>query len=154
MSINTDVKRRPNVGGPGQVLFEFIRYWSKRTTKPSDCNVVQKGRYVLIAEAVAVLSKQGPVTINTLADEIGIDQSGASRLVKQAVHENYLILQPSSVDARQQQVMLSGNGQGLIADAHKWQEEIFLQLTPNWTYEQRQAFRGAMIELMNRSRDI
>ena len=66
--------------GPGQVLFEFVRHWSRRTAP----DIAEQGRLVLVVESVYAVSGRRAATINAVAHEIGIDQSGASRMVKEA----------------------------------------------------------------------
>lgn len=140
-------------GGPGQTLFEFIRHWSRRSSTPASRSMEQNGRYVLATEATDSLSKRAPATINSVAREIGIDQSGASRLVRDAVEAGYLEMNPSPRDARERVVAVTRAGQRLLVDAHHWQEEVFEQLTDDWKAEERAVFHHAMLRLLKRSHD-
>lgn len=154
MRMDVDEPRRHASDRPGQTLFEFIRHWSRKSNGPSNDAIAQNGRYVLVVEAVDSAAKRGSSTINGIAAEIGIDQSGASRLVKEAVLAGYLEMQASPDDARARRVVLSTAGQRLLIDAHRWQEEVFLTLTPGWDQEERQAFQRAMLKLLKNSREM
>lgn len=136
--------------GPGQVLFEFVRHWSRRpqTRDASD----DQGRLVLVTEAVHALTRRGTAaTVNTIAAEIGIDQSGASRLVKDATGAGYLAMQTSARDARRREAEVTATGRVMLEHAHQWQEQIFDQLAEGWTEQQRLDFQRSMTALIDRS---
>lgn len=137
--------------GPGQVLFAFVRHWSRRPLA-SDHKVAEQGRLVLVTEAVHSLTQRGIVaTVNAVAHEIGIDQSGASRLVKSATEAGYLTMQASDTDGRQRQATLTSFGLTMLDQAHDWQEQVFDRLTEGWSEQQRRNFQQAMTELIDRS---
>lgn len=150
--------------GPGQVLFEFVRHWSRRWTASgergpagqdaADQGTAEQGRLVLVTEAVHSLSQRGEATVNAIAREIGIDQSGASRLVKSAVTAGYLELRLPRADGRRREVSITPAGIAMLGDAHKWQERIFATLTEHWTSRQRDDFRQAMVSLLERSHTL
>lgn len=140
------------VNGPGQTLFDFVRHWSRRWNIVPDNPAAQNGRHVLVVEAVRAVSSRGPATINCIAREIGFDQSGASRLVRDAVAAGYLRLEQSEVDGRERHALLTLAGIELIVAAHSWQEDVFARLTQTWSPRQRTAFHAAIGELLERSR--
>lgn len=133
--------------GPGQVLFEFVRHWSRRTAP----DVAEQGRLVQVTEAAYSVVRRGPATINSVGHELGIDQSGASRLVKGAVAAGYLELQAADVDARRRHVTITQAGLELLEQAHAWQEDVFDRLTEGWSERRRTEFRRAMLSLLERS---
>ncbi|MBB4935504.1 DNA-binding MarR family transcriptional regulator [Lipingzhangella halophila] len=136
--------------GPGQVLFNFVRHWSRRPAT-GDAGADQ-GRLVLVSEAVHSLGERGiSATVNAIAHEIGIDQSGASRLVKSATAAGYLAMGASAADGRQREASLTPAGQSMLDQAHRWQEEVFGRLTAGWSETRRREFQRAMTELMDRS---
>lgn len=138
--------------GPGQVLFEFVRHWSRRSY--ADPRIADQGRLVLVTEAVNSVAQRKPATINAIAHEIGIDQSGASRLVKEAVAAGYLQTQPSETDTRQRHATVTRSGLRMLNQAHQWQEEMFAQLTDGWSAQQRASFQHAMLNLLERSHTL
>ncbi|MEV5555389.1 MarR family winged helix-turn-helix transcriptional regulator [Nonomuraea wenchangensis] len=137
--------------GPGQVLFAFVRYWSRRP-QAGDPELAEQGRLVLVAEAVHALTGRGvPATVNAVAHEIGIDQSGASRLVRSAREAGYLTMGGPGADGRRRRAALTPAGLALLDHAHDWQEQVFDRLTEGWSERRRRDFRQAMTELMERS---
>jgi DNA-binding MarR family transcriptional regulator len=143
-----------SVGGerePGHLLFEFVRHWSRRWTGAGERGTAEQGRLVLVTEAVHSLGHRGEVTINTVAEEIGIDQSGASRLVSSAVVAGYLEMRASRADRRRREVSITPAGIGMLDDAHQWQERVFALLTADWTNQQRNDFQRAMVSMLERS---
>lgn len=136
--------------GPGQVLFTFVRHWSRRSSA-SD-KVAEQGRLVLVTEAVHSLTQRGiAATVNAVAHEIGIDQSGASRLVKSATEAGYLTMQASKTDGRRRQATVTSSGHIMLEQAHDWQEQVFNRLTEGWSKQQRRDFQQAMTDLIDRS---
>lgn len=137
--------------GPGQVLFGFVRHWSRRSAT-GDLGVAEQGRLVLVSEAVHSLTERAmAATINAIASEIGIDQSGASRLVKSTTAAGYLVMVASATDGRQREASLTPTGRAMLVDAHRWQEDVFDQLTKGWSEKRRREFYEAMTDLMDRS---
>lgn len=134
--------------GPGQVLFEFVRHWSRRTAP----DVAEQGRLVLVVESVYAVSGRRAATINAVAHEIGIDQSGASRMVKEAAAAGYLELRAADGDARRRDVSVTDAGLALLEQAHAWQEQVFAELTAGWSERRRTRFRRDMLSLLERSR--
>jgi DNA-binding MarR family transcriptional regulator len=114
--------------------------------------VAEQGRLVLVTEAVHSLTRRGIVaTVNAVAHEIGIDQSGASRLVNSATEAGYLTMQASDTDGRQRQATLTSSGLAMLDHAHDWQEQVFDRLAEGWSEQQRRNFQQAMTELIDRS---
>lgn len=137
--------------GPGQVLFAFVRHWARRASV-ADHDVAERGRLVLVTEAVHALSRRGiAVTVNAVAREIGVDQSGASRLVKSAVAAGFLATQASGADGRRREATVTSSGHTMLEHAHQWQEQVFDRLTEGWSEQQRRDFQRAMTDLVDRS---
>ena len=110
---------------------------------------------VLFEKAVGPIpgdSVAGPVTINRIAQELFIDQSGVSRLVQEATAAGFLQVTPSAHDGRQKAVALTASGVTMLEDAARWQAQIFEQLTEDWTAKERQAFARGLERLIDRSR--
>ncbi|RBQ16243.1 MarR family transcriptional regulator [Spongiactinospora rosea] len=131
--------------GAGQALFRFVRHWSRRAHGPDDG---ERGREVLVTEAVCALQERGEVTVNDVAAELGIDQSGASRMLAHATGRGLLAMIPSETDARRRAVTLTDAGRDFLTAAHQWQDEIFAALTDGWTSAERTGFQHAMTRLI------
>ncbi|GAA0553066.1 MarR family winged helix-turn-helix transcriptional regulator [Paractinoplanes ferrugineus] len=140
--------------GPGQLLFSFVRLWSRRRAA-GDPTIAEQGRLVQVTEAVnALVARDEPATVNAVAHELGIDQSGASRLVKSATDAGYLSMAKGTSDGRRREVSITTAGQAALKDAHRWQEQVFDDLTVGWSRQRREDFRRAMADLIARSHAI
>lgn len=136
--------------GPGQVLFHFVRYWSRRVVAADTGG--EQGRLVLVCEAAHAISLRAtPATVNAIAHEIGIDQSGASRLIKSATAAGYLVMAASTADGRRREASLTSAGRLMLDQAHRWQEEVLVELTRGWSDKERRDFQQAMTDLVERS---
>ncbi|MDJ1136121.1 MarR family winged helix-turn-helix transcriptional regulator [Streptomyces iconiensis] len=137
--------------GPGEALFAFVRHWSRRSMAGGD-GLAEQGRLVLVTEAVHTLTQRGTeATVNAVAHEIGIDQSGASRLVKGATEAGYLTMRAPENDGRRRRATVTPSGLTLLKRAHDWQEQVFDELTEGWSEQQRRDFQRAMQDLIDRS---
>lgn len=63
----------------------------------------------------------------------------------------YLTMVVAPADARRREASVTSAGLSMVDDAHRWQEEIFVQLTPGWSDTKRREFQQAMVELMDSS---
>lgn len=143
-----------SAAGPGPLLFSFVRHWSRRSTA-GDAAVAEQGRLVLVTEAVAALvGREESATVNAVADEIGIDQSGASRLIKSAVDAGYLAMTIAPADGRRREASVTPVGHAALRQAHAWQARIFDELTMGWSQQRRDDFQRAMADLIARSHEI
>lgn len=92
-----------------------------------------------MTEAIAALANRDePATVNAVADEIGIDQSGASRLIKNAATVGYLTMQAAPSDGRRREATVTSSGRAVLKAAHVWQERIFAELTDGWSPQRRE----------------
>lgn len=111
-----------------------------------------QGRLVLVCEAVHALSLRAtPATVNAIAQEVGIDQSGASRLVTSATAAGCLVMASPAHDGRRREASLTSVGRSMLDQAHRWQEEVFAELTSGWSDKKRRDFHQAMTDLVERS---
>ena len=137
--------------GPGQLLFSFVRHWSRRAVT-GDARVAEQGRLVLVTEAVnSLVARDEPATIKAVAHELGIDQSGASRLVSSAVDAGLVTMTAGRADGRRREAAVTRAGRLALRQAHAWQEKIFAELTAGWSRQRRDDFQSAMADLIARS---
>ncbi|PRX98429.1 MarR family winged helix-turn-helix transcriptional regulator [Allonocardiopsis opalescens] len=134
--------------GPGQTLFHVVRYWARRWNAFDGST--DTGRDVQVTEAVAACRHSGGATVNEVADELGIDQSGASRLIARAVDRGYLRKAVSADDARRRAVLVTDKGTELLRDAHTWQEAVFTDLTAGWPPEDVRTLHRMLARLLAR----
>lgn len=136
-------------GGPGQALFQLVRFWSRRWTGAGQTVELEHARDVMVTEAVASLSQGDGATVNAVANELGIDQSGASRFIAQAVQRGYLQKVPARQDARQRVLHVTPTGEELLLAAHGWQEAVFADLTVGWSESDVRQLQGYLERLQD-----
>lgn len=142
---------RMSAPGPGQLLFNFVRHWSRRAGA-EDASIAEQGRLVLVTEAVnSLVTRDETATVNAGGQELGIDQSGASRLIGSAAGAGYLTMTKGSADGGRRVVSVTAVGRRALQQAHAWQEEIFAELTVGWNQQRRDDFESAMADLIARS---
>ncbi|MFT4037377.1 MAG: MarR family winged helix-turn-helix transcriptional regulator [Thermomicrobiales bacterium] len=137
----------PGQPGPGQRLFQIVRFWSRRWTGAGQGADLDNARMVMVTEAVLALQGGPGATVNAVANELGIDQSGASRMIAQAEAAGYLRKAPGQSDARQRALHVTPAGEDLLAAAHAWQEAVFASLTAGWDAEDVQRLAGYLARL-------
>lgn len=128
-------------GGPS--LFRLVRFWSRRwTTRASEelTGEMRHVQHILVVEAVDAL--RGEATVNAVARQLGLDHSGASRMVKDAAAAGYLSREESDEDRRRTVVRLTTDGSELLAGAREWQERAFDELTATWDPQDKAQFAG------------
>lgn len=101
-------------GGPGEALFRFVRHWSRRSTSN---DLALQGRLVVVLEAVNTLAQHGDVTVNAIASEVAVDQSGISGTLTEAAHAGLVDITSASGDRRHRTVSLTAAGRDVLADA-------------------------------------
>jgi DNA-binding MarR family transcriptional regulator len=80
----------------------------------------------------------GPVTISTLAERLGVTQQAASKSVVDLEKRGYLSREPDPADGRARQVVLSARGEAVIAAARRHRAALDSEL--------RQAFGDDRVE--------
>lgn len=138
-------------GGPA--LFRLVRFWSRRWTMRASEELTGQMRHVqhiLVAEAVgAVSGRPAEATISAVAHQLGLDHSGASRMVRDAIAAGYLTRVPSDDDRRSVCLRLTPNGHDLLARSREWQRGVFGELTTTWDHQDRQRFAGYLQRLVD-----
>jgi DNA-binding MarR family transcriptional regulator len=94
---------------------------------------------VLAVDAVAACAATG-ATVGDVARLLGLDRSGASRMVAAAEASGYLERRRAESDARMTRIRLTVAGDALIAAAEQWQRAAFDGLTADWPDEDRVRF--------------
>jgi DNA-binding MarR family transcriptional regulator len=117
----------------GQSLFAFVRFWSRRWTGVGIGVDAQRGRDVMVLEAVHTLAgSRRSASINEVARELGVDQSGASRMVARAERLGLVTRQPSGRVGVAASITVTTTGEELLRQAHAWQDEVVRTLTADW----------------------
>ncbi|WP_024802113.1 MarR family winged helix-turn-helix transcriptional regulator [Nocardia sp. BMG51109] len=138
-------------GGPA--LFRLVRFWSRRwvnqTLVPGEPDGdVRRVQYIQAVEAVSAAHRSGQeATVTTVATQLGLDHSGASRIVRDTVTAGYLARADSARDRRRVVLELAESGERLLAAAHDWQRRCFDELTADWDEPDRRQFAGYLRRL-------
>ncbi|MCA9879379.1 MAG: winged helix-turn-helix transcriptional regulator [Thermomicrobiales bacterium] len=137
--------------GPGQTLFRLVRFWARRWTGAGQAVELARARDVMVTEAVATVGS-GRASVNDVARELGIDQSGASRFIDQAVQRGYLAKVAAPEDGRRRALRLTLAGETLLCVAHAWQETVFAELTADWAEADVRQLQGYLERLLEAQR--
>ncbi|MEU8380512.1 MarR family transcriptional regulator [Streptosporangium sp. NPDC048865] len=145
-------------GGPA--LFRVVRFWSRRWAGRASEELTGEQRHVqhiLVVEAVAANARPAgaapvagayeAVTVGTVAHRLGLDHSGASRMVRDAVEAGYLARATAERDRRRASLRLTESGRELLAGARQWQHRMFEELTASWAEQDRRRFAGYLQRL-------
>lgn len=127
---------RAGTAGAGPALFRLVRFWGRRwpshaTGGPTSDE--QRVQIILVLDAIDTAARGGAeVSVGDVAYQLGIDRSGASRLVTDAAAQGYLIRVASAGDARRAVLTVTARGLELLTGAQAWQEEVYAELTARW----------------------
>ncbi|WP_245616841.1 MarR family winged helix-turn-helix transcriptional regulator [Amycolatopsis taiwanensis] len=135
----------------GPALFRLVRFWSRRWITRTSVELTGEMRHVqhiLAVEAVdSAVADTGEITVTTVANHLGLDHSGASRMVRDATAAGYLTRGISGEDRRRASLQLTEAGRDLLAGSHRWQRQTFDDLTATWPPGDRQRFAGYLTRL-------
>jgi DNA-binding MarR family transcriptional regulator len=121
------------VSDAGPALFRLVRFWSRRWARGP-------GEPQLVLTVEAVSGAGAEASVNDVARQLGLDQSGASRMITAATTAGYLERARSPVDARRSVLRLTPAGEQLQAGARDWQRQTFTELTAHWPAADRERF--------------
>lgn len=142
---------RVALAGAGTALFRLVRFWSRRWSLRVAEQLTGEQRRVqdvLVLEAVDTAARfSADVSVADVANHLGIDSSGASRVVANAVERGYLQRAAAASDARRAVLTVTQAGQELITGAHAWQEDVFSRLTAGWEPADAARFAGYLSRL-------
>lgn len=132
-------------GGPA--LFRLVRFWSRRWAGLA-AGEQRRVQHVHTLEAVhRAVAGGAEASVREVAHRLGLDHSGASRLVRDAMAEGYLERVESEVDRRRTVPRITEAGRELLDGALDWQRQAFAELTADWKEEDRRRFAGYLERL-------
>ncbi len=133
-----------DLNGGGPALFRLVRFWSRRGPLRVSAELTGEERRlqdIQVLEAVDA-APGDEVSVADVAHQLGIDRSGASRFVGDAVAHGYLARAAAGSDARRAALTLTPAGRELLDGARAWQERVFAELTAGWPAADAAAFAG------------
>jgi DNA-binding MarR family transcriptional regulator len=137
-------------GGPA--LFRLVRFWSRRWARGVAAGAGDTAQHVLTVEAVISSDARGAAdpdgaTVGDVARRLGLDQSGASRMVAAAAAAGYVERSRATADGRRSVLRLTPAGRALIDSSRRWQRDTFAELTATWEEKDRAQFAGYLQRL-------
>jgi MarR family transcriptional regulator, organic hydroperoxide resistance regulator len=133
----------------GQALFSFVRFWSRRWTGVGSGVDAQRGADVMVLEAVHALTRSGrPASVNEVARELGVDQSGASRMIARTERLGLVTRRAAGRVGAASSIAITPAGDELLRQAHAWQDEVVRSLTADWPDEDVATFSTLMDRLV------
>src|SRR3569833_543921 len=86
-----DAAKDETSGDGGPALFRLVRFWSRRWTGHAAQELTGEPRHVPHILAVEAVHTTAEANVGTVAHQLGLDHSGASRMVRDAVAAGYLV---------------------------------------------------------------
>ncbi|MET7401318.1 MarR family winged helix-turn-helix transcriptional regulator [Dactylosporangium sp. NPDC005572] len=145
----TRVSALDSSGDPGVALFRLIRHWARRAPQRSAMVATGSAKDVpriLVIDAVATAHEHAEfVDVTAVARALGIDHSGASRMVSDAVQAGLLTRSTAAHDTRHAALLLTEQGAALVAAAREWQHMVFEEFTHDWSARDRAEFGRLLV---------
>ncbi|MFF0271061.1 MarR family winged helix-turn-helix transcriptional regulator [Kribbella sp. NPDC004536] len=92
----------------------------------------------------------GPVTIGTLAEQLGVTQQAASKTVADLEKRGYVRRRPDPEDARARQVALTDRGDAVIAAARNHRAALDLEMRAELGDAQVERTRQLLLDVIDR----
>jgi len=145
------IARIPNPPTPavqgGPALFQLVRFWSRRWLRDDHATPDDHALDILVLEAVDAAKRSNTRSVNDVATQLGLDRSGASRLISAATSRGYLTRRTQTADARRVELQITRSGRALLNAARRWQSAAFLDLVADWDPADVEAFAAYLVRL-------
>jgi DNA-binding MarR family transcriptional regulator len=138
-----------SVGG-GPALFRLVRFWSRRWARGVAGDVGEQlslPQHVMALEAVDACTGADGATVGEVARQLGLDHSGASRMVAAVEAAGLVERSRSFSDGRRSAVRITRTGFQLLETSRHWQQRMFDELTDGWSDRDRRQFAGYLDRL-------
>jgi len=132
-------------GGPA--LFRLVRFWSRRWSGLASQELTGRARHVQHILTVEAVDGAAEADVSTVAHRLGLDHSGASRMVRDAVAAGYLARTLSARDRRRVSLELTAEGRARLEGGRRWQRRAFADLTAGWDEDDRVRCAGYLLRL-------
>ncbi|MEV0184731.1 MarR family winged helix-turn-helix transcriptional regulator [Streptomyces sp. NPDC050625] len=101
-----------------------------------------------------VAERTGETTVGTVAEELGADQSVASRMVSDCIQHGYLLREASQQDGRRTVLRLTPEGKDLRDRFAREQREAFEHITRDWPAAERIQFARLLVKYAEVAADL
>ena len=102
---------------------------------------------IVTLEAVHASYRTGDTTIAAIAEQLGIDRSGASRMITAAESGGLVSKRAADGDQRRTEVDITESGRLLLERAHAWQADAFQAMTAGWSADDVDQFATHLVRL-------
>lgn len=102
---------------------------------------------IVALEAVHAAHKTGDTSIAAVAEQLGVDRSGASRMIAAAADRGLVSKRTADGDQRRIEVDITEAGHLLLDRAHAWQADTFQAMTADWAAHDVEQFANHLIHL-------
>jgi DNA-binding MarR family transcriptional regulator len=103
--------------------------------------------HVVVLEAIDAAAARGDASISAVAAELGIDRSGASRLVGRTLDAGFARRATAPRDARRADLSITPSGRRVLAAARRWQAATFRELVDDWPPDDVERFSRYLVRL-------
>ncbi|WP_067033393.1 MarR family winged helix-turn-helix transcriptional regulator [Streptomyces dysideae] len=129
----------------GPALFRTVRILGRKPTSLEQTRLI----HIMVVQAVGESTEplpDGEVTIGSVAEQLKLDPSTASRMVSDAVKSGYVTHTPSQRDSRRKVLRLTPSGEGLLARSVEFQQKVFDDLVADWPAEEVREFSRLLVK--------
>lgn len=146
-TISTSREPSPAPRG-GVALFRLVRYWSRRWSTQAATHVeAEHALDVTVLEAIDSIAATGSPSVTAVAEQLGVDRSGSSRMVSATVNRGFAVRRTDPDDTRRATLELTADGRELLVAAREWQESVFAAMTADWPPKDAARFAGYLERL-------
>lgn len=142
---------------PGSALFWLSRSIPRSIEQVThdDGTTARELQRILVVDALDLDLRSGPTPIvGSVAARLRIDPSTASRLVSDAVESGHVRRVASQTDGRRVGLTLTRKGRDLLAASRRHQQQVFEQLTADWSLRERNELGRLLIKLLDSQNSI
>lgn len=142
------------LSGIGPALLRLYRLWGRakmQAVPPVDASLSRKDlSRALIVGLVDEGTRSGEeISVGTLAGQLDVDPSAASRMVSDTIQAGYLRRAPSQADARRALLELTGPGRELLSRYRDHQRAVFELITQDWTPNDQHEFARLLVSYVD-----
>lgn len=102
---------------------------------------------IVTLEAVRAADRMGDTSIAAVAAQLGVDRSGASRMITAAADGGLVSKRTAEGDQRRTEVDITDAGHLLLERAHAWQADAFQAMTADWAPDDVEQFATHLVRL-------
>jgi DNA-binding MarR family transcriptional regulator len=102
---------------------------------------------IAVLEAIDAARRNDDTSVAAVAEQLGIDRSGASRMITRAMDHGLLEKFAADVDQRRVQLDITAAGRALLREARAWQTATFRELVADWAPEDANRFATYLVRL-------